>query len=335
MFISPTVVGNAVIVGSCAGSVYALHRARGTPIWRYDTKNDGKSAQFHGEALILGDQIVMPADANPKAHVYSFQNSTGHVRWKIPFDQGVATTPLLVDGRIIVVSAEGEVAAVDVKDGNIVWRAVPAGRLKPIPFVQSPASASKRVFVADNTNRVFALDAARGATLWEKTLTARTSTALVIVGDMLVFGTTDGYMNWLSVRSGELKKRVRLTAGHPYGTPILASRRLFVLAAGDKGHLLALDAETGAIRWTRETSKEWTTYRPLVAGKSVIAGDADKNLCGFDQTTGDVQWCRSIGQVPRGLGISNDGVLYVGSLSGVVQALRIREIVVDKTRRNQ
>jgi eukaryotic-like serine/threonine-protein kinase len=322
VFVSPTVVGDTLIVGSCAGSLYALDRTTGKPIWRYDTKADGPAAQFHGEPLILGKSVVIPSDSEPNGHLYSFDVATGDLLWKRPFDQGVATTPLLIDGRVVAVSAQGEVVAVDPTRGNIVWHKVPAGALRPLPYIQSPATAAKRVFMADNVDKILALDAATGATKWRKALAARPNTALVVVESTLVVGTADGYLNWLAVDSGEVKKRVRLD-GIPYGTPILAPPLLFVLTAGAKGHLIALDAESGAVRWSRETPKEWTTYRPLVTGSTVIVGSEEKNLCAFDRGSGEARWCRSVGQIPRGLGISADGILYVGSLSGVVQAFRV------------
>jgi outer membrane protein assembly factor BamB len=311
-----------VIIGSCAGSVYALDRTTGNPIWLYDTSADGSPAQFHGEPLVLGERVVIPSDADPAGHLYAFDTASGELLWKLPFRQGVATTPLFIDGRVVAVSAEGEVFAADPKKGEIIWKKSPAGRLAPQPFIPSPASARKRVFFADNTTKIFALDAATGATLWSKVLPARVNTALVVVGTSLVLGTADGYMNWIAMESGAVKKRVLLAEGHPYGTPILSPPLLFVLAAGAKGNLLALDAESGAIRWKRETPKEWSTYRPLVTGSTVIVGSEQKDLCAFDRTSGSTRWCRSVGQVPRGLGISNDGVLYVGSLSGVVQAFK-------------
>jgi outer membrane protein assembly factor BamB len=223
----------------------------------------------------------------------------------------------------VAVSAEGEVIAVDPKNGTVVWQEVPAGALKPLPYVPSPAYAAKHILIADNTTRLFSLDAATGATAWHKTLPARTNTALVVVGNTLVLGTEDGYLNWIAIDSGEVKKRIRLEDGRPYGTPILASPMLFVLVAGAQGNLIALDAESGAVHWKQQTSKEWTTYRPLVTGSTIIVGSTEKNLCAFDRTTGAVRWCRSVGQTPRGLGISQDGILYVGSLSGVVQAFRM------------
>jgi len=235
VFVSPTVVGDAVIIGSCAGSLYALDRMTGKPIWQYDTKADGSRAQFHGEPLILGKRVVIPSDSDPKGHLYSFDVASGDLLWKRPFDHGVATTPLLIDGRIVAVSAQGEVVAVEPTHGNVVWHEAQAGA-----YALSPASAATRVFVADNVDKI-----------------------------------------------------------------------------------LALDARSGAVRWSRETPKEWTTYRPLVTGSTVIVGSEGKDLCAFDRDNGALRWCRSVGQIPRGLGISADGILYVGSLSGVVQAFRV------------
>jgi len=200
--------------------------------------------------------VIIPTDSDPKGHLYSFDAVSGDLQWKIPFNQGVSATPLLIDGRVLAVSAEGEVVAVDPKNGSVVWHEIPAGTLKPLPYIPSPAYAANRIFVADNIANLFSLDVATGATVWRKKLPARTNTALVVVGKTLVLGTEDGYLNWIAIDSGEVKKRVRLEEGRPYGTPILAAPLLFVLAAGTKGTLFALDAESGATRWKQETPKE-------------------------------------------------------------------------------
>ena len=162
MFVSPTVVGNAIILGSCAGSLYALDRTTGAPVWLYDTSADGSAAQFHGEPLLLGDRVIIPTDSDPKGHLYSFDIASGDLLWKVPFDQGVSATPLLIDGRVVAVSAEGEVVAVDPKNGSPIWHEVPAGTLKPLPYIPSPAYAANRIFVADNITNLFSLDAEIG-----------------------------------------------------------------------------------------------------------------------------------------------------------------------------
>lgn len=303
--------------------MYTLDRTTGTPIWLYDTRADGLAAQFHGEPVIAGERLVIPTDADPEGHIYSFDADSGDLLWKKRMDRGVATTPLLIDGRIVAVSAVGEVVALDVTSGKAVWTEKPVGVLKPIPFVQAPAHSGKRLFVTDNTNQMLALDSVTGATLWTTRLDARANTSAVVVGNKVVVGTDDGHLNWIEARSGRLEKRIRLDEGRPYGTLILAPPLLFVLTADAKGSIIALDAKSGSVRWKQETAKEWTTYRPLIAGSNVIVGSEAKVLCAFDRGTGAMQWCRPISQVPRGLGISADGWLYVGSLSGVVQAYRL------------
>src|SRR6185369_10268001 len=133
----------------CAGTLYALDRTTGKPLWIYDTSADGAAAQFHGEPLLIGDRIVIPSDADPKGHLYSFDTASGDLLWKLSFPRGVAATPLLIDGRVVAVSAEGKVVAVDPKNGEIVWNEAPAGALKVNLFVPSPAFSAKRIFFAD------------------------------------------------------------------------------------------------------------------------------------------------------------------------------------------
>lgn len=36
---------------------------------------------------------------------------------------------------------------------------------------------------------------------------------MVVVGNTLVLGTEDGYLNWIAIDSGEIKKRIRFEEG--------------------------------------------------------------------------------------------------------------------------
>jgi hypothetical protein len=46
-------------------------------------------------------------------------------------------------------------------------------------------------------------DAATGETLWRKTLSARASTALVVVGKAWM---EDDYLNWIAIESGDAEE---------------------------------------------------------------------------------------------------------------------------------
>jgi outer membrane protein assembly factor BamB len=324
VFISPTVVGDAVLIGSCAGSFYALDRTDGKVIWRYDTSADGEPAQFHGEPVLAGQTVIVASDAEPESHLYSFDLDTGSVQWKLSQPGGFATTPLLVKDRLIAVSTEGTVVAIEPSRGRLLWKTTPAGRLEPQPFIPSPASSDDHVFLADNLGALYCLKASTGKTIWVRDLSDRASTGVVTVDDDVIVGTVDGYMNWIRARSGDVIQRMKLD-GQPYGTPVVSRGRLLALVKGSRWKLVSLNAKTGAIIWERDSEAEWSTYRPLLRDSLVVIGNTDHTLCAFSQTDGTPAWRHTIDGVPRGLGGSPDRILFVGTLSGAVQAYALAE----------
>gem|GEM_PF-6641815 len=145
---------------------------------------------------------------------------------------------------------------------------------------------------------------------------------MVVAENSVLVGTIDGFLNWIDADSGTVTKRVPL-GGYPYGTPVPSGPRLFLLVNGETAKLLALDVGSGSVIWTQESEQEWSTYRPLVVGSVIFVGNAEIGLCAFDQADGSVRWRRPVAGIPRGLRFSSDGTLYVGALSGVVQAFAL------------
>jgi outer membrane protein assembly factor BamB len=269
---------------------------------------------------VAGTTIIVPADADPSAHLYAFDVVSGEVRWKVPFPQGIATTPILQRDRLIVLSATGTLSAIATATGETIWKGTPAGALAAMPRIPSPAAEGGRVFLGDNAQTFFAVDAADGKTIWKKDVGTRLNTSIVVAGNEVLGGTSAGILHHLSVDSGRTKRTTQL-GGLPYGTLISAPPFVLILVKDDKGaRLVAYDAAKGQVAWSQRTASEWTTYRPLVNGSAVIVGNEEKEICEFALADGARRRCMSVGGVPRGLGRSADGDLYVGTLSGNVLA---------------
>jgi hypothetical protein len=86
--------------------------------------------------------VIIPTDADPKGHLYAFDTASGELLWKLPFEQGVAASPLLVDGRVVAVGETGDVVAVDPERGATVWLGQVAELLLRRACMRAPREAA-------------------------------------------------------------------------------------------------------------------------------------------------------------------------------------------------
>ena len=156
------------------------------------------------------------------------------VAWRHEVDGSLTTVPLIVGDRVYAQDGTGRVSALDLATGAPVWASEPYGRSIG-PF--GVAVADGRVFAVHGSDGVVALDAATGAELWVRDITATPSTGIDIQP---------------TVYAGlVLASSVPVSIGGIY-------------KGGDRGVLHALDAATGEIRWTFDTTTDDLWGNPAV-----------------------------------------------------------------------
>jgi outer membrane protein assembly factor BamB len=145
--------------------------------------------------------------------------------WRAPLagTGPLSTAPLVVDGTVFLQGASGQVVTLDLDSGEVAWAAEPTGfNIGPYGV----AVDDERVYGLDGAQGVMALDRATGERLWATDITP-TPTVGIDIQPIVV----DGLV---------LASSVPVSAGGIY-------------APGDRGVINALDAETGAVRWTFDT----------------------------------------------------------------------------------
>jgi outer membrane protein assembly factor BamB len=328
VFITPAVAGERLYIGSCAGSYLALDRATGEIAWSHDTSQDGPSAQFHGDALVTEELVVVGSDARPMGHLYAFDRASGEVRWKIPFPGGVAAELHRYGEAVLAVAMGAEVWAVDLATGHPLWTFEDAPEAAQGARSLDPALAGDRLLVPWRSGAVDALDAATGRHLWRRDLEATLNTSAAVFGGELVVGSQDGRLHRLSPETGEVLGSVTVP-GVSYGDLTEAGGCLLALSAEGEldesmqpegpYHLTCLDPGLAGVRWRHTSNREIGTFRPLAHEGLVIAGGPSL-LFALDLADGSLAWQLPVEGVPRGLGASGE-TLYVGTLSGKVFAL--------------
>jgi outer membrane protein assembly factor BamB len=319
VFITPAVAGGHVYVGSCSGRFIAFAEATGDEVWSYDTSADGPPAQFHGDALVAADLVIVGTDGPPTGWLYAFERAGGRLRWKHPFIRGISAQVLGRDGVVFAVGGGGGVVALDTATGNVVWHfgeEPPADRSWAR---HDPVLAGDLLLVPWPDGAVVALDARSGTPRWRAPLGAQVTTSVSAVGDGVWVGALDGRLRKLDLRSGDTLATVA-TDGTPYGDLQAAAGCLLVLTTGKDHALSCHEPAGGALRWRFAVAPEVTTFRPLVRGAEVVIGDETGALVALSLDDGEERWRCTVRGVPRGLSAAGER-LFVGMLSGTVWAL--------------
>jgi outer membrane protein assembly factor BamB len=208
---------------------------------------------------------------------------------------------LTTDGaRIFSSSEDNTVTAVDMNSGAVAWRVTGTEAL-----LGEATYADGRVYAAADSARAW--DAATGALLWTTPLAGTAHRHFGHAADGKFYVGTDtsiyaidgatGAIRWrTSTGSGwAFSGRVRSVAGTSEALYVCASEPLATNGWRTRGHILALDPTSGAIKWRHtmfyETQYNFCLGEPRVANNLVIVGDAGgNNIVAVDRETGELRW---------------------------------------------
>ncbi|MEL7186240.1 MAG: PQQ-dependent dehydrogenase, methanol/ethanol family [Pseudomonadota bacterium] len=154
----------------------------------------------------------------------------------LPSPDGIAATPIVIDGVLYISASWSVVYAIDAKNGKVLWKYDPdvRARLGDDPSMSWPARAHRglavwqgKVFVSTADCRLIALDAATGKPAWtEQTCDIEQGYAITdspyVGGDLVFIGNSGsesgernrGYVSAYDADSGELRWRFYTVPSH-------------------------------------------------------------------------------------------------------------------------
>src|SRR5262249_15520584 len=104
--------------------------------------------------------------------------------WEKNIGVPVRTSPTTADGRVLVVTIEGEVVCLSIDDGNEMWRYRGIGEKASIVSNTSPAIQGTLAVVPFTSGEVVGINLATGAAAWSESLTQiRGSSSLASMTD--------------------------------------------------------------------------------------------------------------------------------------------------------
>jgi len=232
----PRVHLGVVIVQTVDGNLAGYDIDSGNRLWIFDRTVPILTLRGTSSPLII-DDVVMAGFASGK--LFALDVQTGRQLWEasVAIPRGRSELERLVDidadvvmqdGVLYVASYQGQLAAVSLSDGSVLWS-------RELSAYAGLAVDSQQVYVTDATGQVWALASDTGRSMWKQDkLLHRAVTGPVRFGDYIVVGDYAGYLHLLAVSDGHIAGRVRVDRAGIQNAPVVQGQRLYVLGAGGK-----------------------------------------------------------------------------------------------------
>lgn len=265
-----------VFVASGLGKMVALNAQTGELLWARQTRVPLNSAPTvdNGRVFVISDDNEL----------FALNSSTGEVLWSY---QGIIETasmlttpaPAIVDDVILAPFSSGELVALRVQNGGVLWQdsLSSTARLTPLASLNDisggPAVADGYVVTTAQSGVMTAFDLRTGQRVWS--IPAGSLGIPLIAGDVVFTATTTGQIAAVSKLDGTVlwlqqlenfknaKKRKERTV---WTGPILAGNRLVV--ASSRGNVVIMDPRSGETLKTLDV-KSPVFVPPIIANETV------------------------------------------------------------------
>lgn len=229
----PLVAGERVFVKGVDRAVHAFDAVDGRRLW---------TLQRPGDALTLAQASVIAPFRNTLlvgqgARLAGIDPLRGTVQWEVAMASPRGTNEverladligpaLRLDTVVCARAFQSAVACVDAARGALLWS-------RNVGGIQAIGGDAERIVGADASDRITAWRTATGDVAWtNEKLLFRGLGGAAVVGPVVAFGDSEGYVHFLSLADGELQLRLRTDSSGVLGTPVLSGTTLLVTTRG-------------------------------------------------------------------------------------------------------
>lgn len=247
-------------------------------------------------------------------------NSPGHLvvqalrnAWSTSIGTGsssvsrLVASPIVYDGKVYTLDAEGLVAAFSTNGGSVVWRVstTPKDEKGRKGFGGGIAAENGRIYAATGYGTLVALDAKSGKVLWEKTFGVPFRTSPTVSQDKVFAVTAEGRLLCVNGADGTeiwsyraLAERATLLSNV---SPAVEGD--MVVVSYSSGEVIAIKIATGQLAWTESLTRSRSTSsfnalsdaaRPVIDNGLVFAIGHGGRMIATSLKSGERIWSLTI-----------------------------------------
>jgi len=217
----PAIDSGILIVNSASGIMKAFNADTGEVLWEIEQDVPaltlrGISAPVVASGGVLigtgkGDVSVYILDKGQQGWTTEVGEATGSTELERVID--VDSAPVVFGDKIYAISARGNLAAIELKSGRILWK-------RQYSSYRQISVYRNDIYITNTRGHVYALNRLNGIERWSNlSLTNRGVTGPVVVDNYVVVGDFEGYLHWLNQESGEIVARHEVDGSGIHSTP--------------------------------------------------------------------------------------------------------------------
>ena len=319
---APCITVDSLYVGSDRGFLVSLGHD-GTERWRFEVRDTTRG--IHSSPLVVGGRVYFGAY---DGYVYCLDASDGSLIWEIRPGSWIGSSPVAHPGSDTIFigteygKAGGSLIAVRGSTGEQVWELKAAGYIHSSPCFDH---RHDQVLVGCNDYSVYAADACTGEKRWwfRTGGEIKGRVAVDAIGTCF-FGSFDGSLYALDGASGELLWKRKLSH-HLYCDPLVYDD--VVVVGGYSGRVVALDRDTGSVRWVATTGGRILGGATRLGKDALAIGSADGTVYTLHKDSGETLWqYRTDGPI-RTTPAAGASLLVVPSCDGKLYALGLSDVL--------
>lgn len=238
---TPKIADDVVYIHTMDGGLSALSMLDGRQLWRF-THNLPPLMLRRSSSPVLQNDLLVAGFANGK--LLGMNKNDGVVIWSQEISRPQGTTdlqrmidisadPLIKDDKVYSASYQGNIAALSINNGNIIWE-------RDVPSYAGFIIDKNLLYVPSTNGSIVALDIHGGTTYWVQTeLEGRLLSKPALMGKYLVIADDDGNIYWLDKATGKIVGRYELDKEGVEATPVVNNNTVYIL--GRSGALIALE----------------------------------------------------------------------------------------------
>lgn len=226
----PAAGDGLIYVNLGSGKLLALHPDTGEERWSHEQEVPALTLRGQSSPTVANGGVLVGLETGKLSVLIS---DSGYSAWsaEIATPKGaseferlvdVDTQPLISGPYAYAIAYNGNLAAVDIRSGNVVWK-------REYSSYRELAMDTQTIYVVDSNGVVYALDKTSGIERWSQpALRGWYLTGPAVAGNYLAMGDQEGNLHWLNKESGELVSREDFDSSGFFIEPIVADDKLIL-----------------------------------------------------------------------------------------------------------